>query len=166
MAPSVSSPTKSASVSGPIGCPAPAFIAWSISSIEPTPSSYARIASSMYGTSRRLTMKPALSFVGIASLPSESANRLPISNASSDVVTARTTSTSFITCGGLKKCSPRKRSGRPVTTAWSITASDEVLVANTASGEATGSTSRHISRLTSRPSVIASTTRSQPARSR
>ena len=37
--PSVSSPTKSASVSGPIGCPAPAFIASSISLIEPTPSS-------------------------------------------------------------------------------------------------------------------------------
>ena len=37
--PSVSSPTKSASVSGPIGWLAPAFIAASISSIEPTPSS-------------------------------------------------------------------------------------------------------------------------------
>ena len=60
--------------SGPIGYPAPAFIASSISPTEPTPSSYARIASSKYGTSRRLTMKPALSLVGIASLPSERAN--------------------------------------------------------------------------------------------
>ena len=39
MAPMVSRPTKSASVSGPIGCPAPAFMASSISAIEPTPSS-------------------------------------------------------------------------------------------------------------------------------
>ena len=110
-------------------------------------------------------MKPALSFVGMASLPSESAKLLPISKASSEVVTQRTTSTSFITCGGLKKCSPRKRSGRSVTTAWSITASDEVFVANTASGLATASTSRHISRFASSPSVMASRTRSQPARS-
>jgi hypothetical protein len=39
IAPRVSRPTKSDSVSGPIGWPAPAFIASSISVIEPTPSS-------------------------------------------------------------------------------------------------------------------------------
>ena len=47
-------------------------------------------------------MKPALSLVGIASLPSERANSSAVSNASSLVVTQRTTSTSFITCAGLK----------------------------------------------------------------
>ena len=47
-------------------------------------------------------MKPALSFVGIASLPSERTNSSAASNVSSLVVTQRTTSTSFITCAGLK----------------------------------------------------------------
>ena len=52
-----------------------------------------------------------------------------------------------MTCAGLKKCSPRKRSGRPVTAAWSMTGSDEVLVANVASGLTISSSSRHISSL-------------------
>ena len=43
----VSRPTKSARVSGPIGWLAPAIIPVSMSSIEPTPCSWARIASSM-----------------------------------------------------------------------------------------------------------------------
>jgi len=47
-------------------------------------------------------MNPALSLVGIASLPSERANSSAASNASSPLVTQRTTSTSFITCAGLK----------------------------------------------------------------
>ena len=47
-------------------------------------------------------MNPALSFVGIASLPCERANSSAVSKASSEVVTQRTTSTSFITCAGLK----------------------------------------------------------------
>ena len=47
-------------------------------------------------------MKPARSFVGIASLPSDFANSSAVSNAASVVVTQRTTSTSFITCAGLK----------------------------------------------------------------
>ena len=48
-------------------------------------------------------MKPALSFVGIAELALRARRtRAPASNASSPVVTQRTTSTSFITCAGLK----------------------------------------------------------------
>jgi hypothetical protein len=42
-------------------------------------------------------MKPALSLVGIPILPMLSVNDLPTSKASSEVVTPRTTSTSFIT---------------------------------------------------------------------
>ena len=42
-------------------------------------------------------MKPALSFVCTPSLPMLSVNCTPVSNASSEVVTQRTTSTSFIT---------------------------------------------------------------------
>ncbi len=66
----VSSPTKSASVRGPIGWLAPAIMPVSMSSIEPTPCSWARIASSMYGTRSRLTMKPRLSFAATVVLPS------------------------------------------------------------------------------------------------
>ena len=47
-------------------------------------------------------MKPALSLVGVPSLPLAFANSTPASKVSSEVVTARTTSTSFITCAGLK----------------------------------------------------------------
>ena len=48
------------------------------------------MASSMYGTSSRLTMKPALSLVGIPALPILSVNSWPVVKASSEVVTART----------------------------------------------------------------------------
>ena len=51
----------------------------------------------MYGTSSRFTMKPALSLVGMASLFRPSVKLRPASNASSEVVMQRTTSTSFIT---------------------------------------------------------------------
>src|SRR5919108_746469 len=74
----------------------------------------------MYGTSRRLTMKPALSFVGTPSFPRLSVKPLASWKASSEVVMQRTTSTSFITCAGLKKCRPTKRFGRLVATPWSI----------------------------------------------
>ncbi len=45
------------------------------------------------------------------------------------MASARTTSSSGITCAGLKKWSPRNRSGREVAAAWSATDSEEVLVA-------------------------------------
>ena len=110
-------------------------------------------------------MKPARSRVSTVSLSRLLPNATPAASVSSLVVTQPITSSSVITCTGLKKCRPRKRSGRAVAAAWSITGSDEVLVANSASGAATASTSRHISSLASRRSVIASITRSQPASS-
>ena len=69
----------------------------------------------------------------------------PAASDSSSVVTVWTTSSSGITCAGLKKCSPMKRSGRFVEAAWSITASDDVLVANTAPSFTMPSSSRHSS---------------------
>src|ERR1043165_9720333 len=60
-------------------------MALSMSSIEPTPSSYARMASSRYGTSRRLTMKPELSLHATGCLPSDLANSKAKSNAASEV---------------------------------------------------------------------------------
>jgi hypothetical protein len=52
-----------------------------------------------------------------------------------------------------------------VAAAWSITDSEEVFVANTASAFTIPSSSRHISSFSGRLSVIASITRSQSARS-
>src|SRR3954454_5634122 len=120
----------------------------------------------MYGTSRRLTMKPVLSFAETTDLPSLSPKARPASNASSSVVTVRMTSSSGMTCAGLKKCSPMKRLGRRVTTAWSITASDEVFVARTAFSSLTiRSSSFHSSIFSGRLSVIASITSWQSAKS-
>src|SRR3989442_192137 len=54
-------------------------------------------------------MKPVLSFALTTLLPSFSPNARPAANASSSVVTVRMTSSSGMTCAGLKKCSPMKR---------------------------------------------------------
>jgi hypothetical protein len=50
----------------------------------------------------------------------------------------RMTSTSCITCGGLKKWSARKRSGRPIRAACRTTGRDDVFVAKIASSLTTG----------------------------
>ena len=108
-------------------------------------------------------MKPVLSLAWTIVLPSFSPTSKPTLSASSDVVTVCTTSSSGITWAGLKKCRPRNRSGREVDAAWSMTASEEVLVAKNASSLTIASTSFHISSFISRSSVIASMTRSQSA---
>ena len=110
-------------------------------------------------------MNPRLSCAATVVLPSFPPSSKPSCTASSPVPSARTTSSSGITWAGLKKWSPRKRSGRDVPAACSATDSDEVLVAKVASSFTTPSTSFHISSFRSRSSVIASITRSQSARS-
>ncbi len=77
-------------------------------------------------------MKPELSRQAIGSLPSERANSKAVSKVSSEVSRVRTTSTSFITGTGLKKCRPTKRSGRRVDMASWVMVSDEVLLAKMA----------------------------------
>ena len=57
----VSRPIRSVSVSGPIGCASPRWIAVSMSSRVANPRSYRRMASYRYGIKSRLTMKPASS---------------------------------------------------------------------------------------------------------
>ena len=114
-----------------------------------------------------LTTKPARSLAATTTLPSTS-----VANAVIDAVTAslvRTdgmTSTSFITGAGLKKWRPITCSGRPVAMAISMIGMDDVLVASTASGEVTASSSTaKISAFRSNDSTTASTTRSASARS-
>jgi hypothetical protein len=58
-------------------------------------------------------MNPELSFAATGSFPTDLANSKAARKVSSLVRTVRTTSTSFITGTGLKKCSPHTRSGRP-----------------------------------------------------
>src|SRR6476619_1399174 len=110
-------------------------------------------------------MNPRLSRAATVVLPSFSPSSNPSFKVSSPVSSARTTSSSGITWAGLKKWSPRKRSGREVAAACSATERDEVLVAKVAPSLTSSSTSLHISSFMPRSSVIASITRSQSARS-
>ena len=68
------------------------------------------------------------------------------------------TSTSFMSGGGLKKCRPPTRPGLPQPAAISVTDSEEVLVAITASGAMRCSSARNNSRLAASSSTIASIT--------
>ena len=63
----------------------------------------------------------------IGSLPSDPAKSNSAGTVSSAVVSARTTSTSFMMGTGLKKCRPPNRSGRFVRAASSVMQSDEVF---------------------------------------
>src|SRR5438876_209987 len=72
--------------------------------------------------------------VRIGTLPRLAANFIASSRISFDVVIVPTTSTSFISGTGLKKCMPIKRSTRFVAVIISVTTSDDVLLAKIAGG--------------------------------
>ena len=69
-----------------------------------------------------------------------------------------------MTGGGLKKCIPITRSGRPDAMPSSTIGIDDVLLARTTSGLVTSPSVRKISRFASTSSVAASITRSEPSR--
>ena len=158
-------PTRSTSVHGPIGQPAPFRSATSSSSGVTRASSSTRTQSFNSGMRTRLTTKPGVSWQRTGVLPSRSPTANAVSTVSSDVSSARTISTSGISGAGLKKCIPTTRSGVDVAEAISVTESADVLVASTASGRTIRSSSSKSARLASSSSTIASITRSQPARS-
>ena len=106
-------------------------------------------------------MNPELSFAATASLPSDLAKAKARRNASSDVVTVRTTSTSGISGTGLKKCSPTKRSARLVAAAIAAIVRLEVLEAKIVGGAQRPSSSFHSAFFSSRSSVTASMMMSQ-----
>ena len=93
-----------------------------------------------------MTTKPGVSWQRIGCLPSRSPSAYAVSNASSDVRSARTISTSGMSGAGLKKCIPTTRSGVEVAPAISVTESADVFVASTASGRQTRSSSANSSR--------------------
>ena len=111
-------------------------------------------------------MNPALSLVGIASLPSERANSSASSNAASRGGDAAHDLDQLHDLRGVEVVQAdeplRAAGGRRLVDHRS----DEVFVANTASALTISSTSFHISSFSARFSVIASITRSQSARSR
>ena len=92
-------------------------------------------------------MKPARSPMVTSTLPSRSASASTSSTTSGSVTTVRTTSTSFMTGAGLKKCMPMTLLGRPVATEISVTDRLEVLVARIVSGGQILSSSAKTSRL-------------------
>ena len=110
-------------------------------------------------------MKPALSPIVTSTLPSRCASASTSSITAGSVTTLRTTSTSFITGAGLKKCIPTTLPGREVATEISVTDSEEVLVARMVSGGQTSSSSAKTARFSSSRSGTASTTSSASFRS-
>src|SRR5207247_2521490 len=80
------------------------------------------------------TMKPVRSDVRIGTLPRLAENVIASSRTEGDVVIVPTTSTSFISGTGLKKCKPMKRSTRFVAVIISVMISEDVLLAKVASG--------------------------------
>jgi hypothetical protein len=102
----VSRPIRSASASGPIGCAKPSFAIVSIASGSATPSSTAYAASLMNGIRIRFETKPGNRWPAQGTLPRSSASAVIAAAVSSEVCSARITSTSFSTGTGLKKCNP------------------------------------------------------------
>ena len=83
----------------------------------------------------RLTMKPGVSFTSTGVLRSPvTAKSQTAAKTSGDVLGARTSSTSFMATGGLKKCSPSRRCGVRTACEISVTDSEDVFVAKTAGG--------------------------------
>ena len=105
-------------------------------------------------------MNPARSPQVTGCLPSRRQRSWAVDTTSAPVETVCTTSTSFITGAGLKKCRPTTSWGRRVAAAHSITGSEEVVVARIAPGRQISSRFSNSARLTDSSSTTASTTRS------
>ena len=110
-------------------------------------------------------MKPGLSLARIGVRPIRRPTSAVASRAASLERSVATTSTSFISAGGLKKCMPTTRSGWGTPAAIAVTGSEEVLLARIVSGPQVSASAANSFRFSSRSSGAASTTRSQSARS-
>uniref|UniRef100_A0A6B0V3E8 Uncharacterized protein n=1 Tax=Ixodes ricinus TaxID=34613 RepID=A0A6B0V3E8_IXORI len=143
-----------------MGCPAPSFMLVSMSRAVASPLSSIRIASIMVGTSNLLTIKPGVSWQETVVFPRAAPHSCILAMVSSLVSGVLTTSKSFITGTGLKKCSPPKRSFLEVLLAISDIGNEEVLLANMVEGPAALSKEANSFFFTSRFSTMASTTRS------
>ena len=137
----------------------------SIVSASATPSASMRSDSSVKGRARRLAMKPGLSLARIGVRPMRAPTSAAASSAAGEESAVATTSTSFISAGGLKKCMPTTRSGCGTSAAIAVTGSEEVLLARIAPGPQASARPANSSRFSPRSSGAASTTRSHSPRS-
>ena len=160
-----STPTRSINSKGPMRKPPPILQIRSICSWDATPSCSSRNASPLNGRPQRFTRKPGPSAARITCLPIASPAVRATSSARSPVWSARITSSSFISGGGLKKCIPTTFSGRSAAPASDVTGIELVLVASTVSGPHTFDSEANSSRFSSARSGAASITSSHPARS-
>ena len=96
----VSRPIRSASASGPIGCAKPSFATVSIASGSATPSITAYAASLMNGIRIRFETNPGKSFASAGVFPRSRASWTIAAAVSSEVCSARMTSTSASTGPG------------------------------------------------------------------
>ena len=110
-------------------------------------------------------MKPGLSLARIGVRPMRRPTSLVASRAASPESAVATTSTSFISAGGLKKCMPTTRSGWATSVAIAVTGSEEVLLARIALGPQASASAANSARFSSSSSGAASTTRSHSPRS-
>jgi hypothetical protein len=130
----VSRPIRSASASGPIGCAKPSFAIVSIASARRRPpSARTRLVDERHQDPVRDEAGEVVRLRGhLAELLAE---RVIAAAVSSEVWTARITSTSFSTGTGLKKCIPITRSGRSVTAASDVIGIEDVFEARTRLGQ-------------------------------
>ena len=157
----IAGPTNSMSVNGGSGTmPAKAASATSTG----VPASTIPEMSLMNRPSTRLTMNDGASAASTHVLRSALPSANAVAVVASSVASPRITSTSGITCTGLKKCTPTTRSGCARSAAISVIDSDEVLVASTHVSEMRGSISAKTAFFASITSTIASITRSAPAK--
>ena len=119
----------------------------------------------MNGIRIRFETKPGKSRASAGSLPRSRASSTIAAAVSSEVWTARITSTSFSTGTGLKKCMPITRSGRAVTAASEVIGIELVFDARIAPSGRTPSARRKSSSFAAASSLIASIIRSAGTRS-
>ncbi len=110
-------------------------------------------------------MKPGLSLARIGVRPMRAPTSVVASSAPGAESAVATTSTSFISAGGLKKCMPTTRSRFGTPAAIAVTGSEEVLLARIVSAPQAAASAANSSRFSSRSSGAASTTRSHSPRS-
>src|SRR3989442_2380616 len=106
-------------------------------------------------------MKAVESFACTGVLPTARAHSVTVFAAASSVRIVRTTSTSFMSGTGLKKCRPSTWPGRLVAAAIAVTLHDDVLEARIACGGQIPSGFRDVSFFTAWFSVIPYPTRAE-----
>jgi hypothetical protein len=132
----------------------------STSATDASPLSTRDMACMRLGTSRRFTMNPGVSRHLTPTFPILPTHSITSSNATASVYSVLTTSTSFMSCTGLKKCTPTNFSGRPDASAIWVMLSEDVFDAKTVEGLHLAPRSAYRAFFRSMFSMIASTIKS------